>query len=1235
MREPEKQKKGTDLFFAKRKANLSPFCFPLLVLAFVLLSFFQISSAQENRPPLRTPISSAAEVDYPPFCFIDAEGRATGFSIELMRAAVNAMGRDVTFRKGTWSDVKGWLEQGEVQALPLVGRTSERESFFDFTFPYMLLHGAIVVREGTADIFNLEDLRGRKVAVMKADNAEEFLRREDRGMEITTTATSEEALRQLSEGLYDAVVIQRLVALRLIQEHGFTNLHVVNQPIDGFRQDFCFAVKEGDRDTLALLNEGLALVMADGTYRHLHAKWFAAMELPQRRIVIGGDHNYPPYEFLNEKGRPDGYNVELTRAIARAMGLDVEIRLGPWAEILKALESGQVDAMQGMFYSPERDRTLNFSQAHTMNQYVSVVRRGTGPPPASLADLADRRIIVQDRDVIQDFLESHGLGEQLILAETQEEVLRGVAAGKGDCGLVVRISALHFMQKHGWKDLTLGRHAFLTAEYCYAAPENRKALLTQLGEGLEMIRQSGEYRRIHEKWLGVYEQGPLRLLVVLRYLALVAGPLLLLLLAFFLWSWSLRKQVARRTSELKKSEMLLTAIIESIAAPVFYKDTKGVYLGCNQAFSKFIGLPKESIIGATAFDLTSKELAQRYFEADQALLREEKTQIYESEVLDGKGSPRRVIFHKALFRAPDGVVEGIAGAMVDITDLKLAQERIEHLNRVLRAIREVNQLIVRERDRDTLIHEGCRLLADSRGYAWALIILTDEDDRPVFWAESGMEEGSRKLVAMLEEGRLPPCTQRVWPEPRVLVTDDREDLCGGCPIGAECAGIQSMCVALAHDGKRFGYLLATLDERIGVDEEEQSLFAEMAGDLAYALRMFEVEEARERIERAHDSMQSQMLQAQKMESIGRLAGGVAHDYNNMLSVILGYAEMATGRVRPDDPLYADLQEIRKAANRSAEITRQLLAFARKQTVKPEILNLNETVEGMLRMLRRLIGEDITLVWLGGSKIWPVKMDPVQLDQVLANLCINARDAIAGVGSITIETENVTLDEVYCTEYVDASPGDYLVLTVGDTGSGMDRETLDRIFEPFFTTKGVGKGTGLGLPTVYGIVRQNNGFIHVYSEPGEGSTFRIYLPRYVGDDAQGGRPGADQGRVPQGRGETVLLVEDDPGMRKMAETMLQSLGYRVLAAESSDDAIRLVREHPGGIELLITDVVMPDMNGRQLAGKLLEIEPDLKCLFMSGYTANVIAHHGVLDKDVHFIEKPFSIKVIAEKIREIL
>jgi len=390
-----------------------------------------------------------------------------------------------------------------------------------------------------------------------------------------------------------------------------------------------------------------------------------------------------------------------------------------------------------------------------------------------------------------------------------------------------------------------------------------------------------------------------------------------------------------------------------------------------------------------------------------------------------------------------------------------------------------------------------------------------------------------------------------------------------------------------------------------------------------------------RAEDERRKLQEQLTQAQKMESIGRLAGGVAHDFNNMLSVILGNTELALDGLPEDSPLYKCLAEIRKSTDRSANLTRQLLAYARKQPVAPKTIDLNESIAAILQMLERLIGEDINLAWKPGRNLASVRIDPGQVDQLLANLCVNARGAIDhNGGNITIETGCASFDENYCSIHAGFVPGDFVTLTVSDDGCGMDAETLDNIFEPFFTTKGVGEGTGLGLSTVYGIVKQNNGFINAYSEKNFGTTFNIYLPAL-----EGVQPAVSVERdvaAPPARGdETILLVEDEPAILDLTQTLLERLGYRVLSAATPEEAIRQAQQHTAHINLLITDVVMPGMNGRDLNTKLLTINPDLRSLFMSGYTANVIAHQGVLDEGVNFIQKPFTVKDLATMVRHAL
>ncbi|RJO69439.1 MAG: PAS domain S-box protein [Myxococcales bacterium] len=386
-------------------------------------------------------------------------------------------------------------------------------------------------------------------------------------------------------------------------------------------------------------------------------------------------------------------------------------------------------------------------------------------------------------------------------------------------------------------------------------------------------------------------------------------------------------------------------------------------------------------------------------------------------------------------------------------------------------------------------------------------------------------------------------------------------------------------------------------------------------------------------ERERKQLQEQLQQAQKMESVGRLAGGVAHDFNNQLTAIIGHLALAMMDLEPGDPLNDSLSEAHQAAQRAANLTRQLLAFSRKQLIDPKVIDLNELICNLHKMLVRLIGEDIELKTLCAAAVHPVKVDPGQIEQAIINLAVNASDAIAGVGKLTIETANVTLDETYCQHHLHVQPGEYVMLAVSDTGCGMGAATRARIFEPFFTTKPKGKGTGLGLSMVYGIVRQHGGSVEVYSEIEQGTTFKIYFP--AADEQAVPLVSAIDNRIAPGGSETILLVEDEPAVRSIAVRTLNRQGYHVLEASSGPEAEQTVAGFPASIHLLLTDIVMPKMNGRELAERLSHKLPTLKVLYTSGYSESVIAHHGILEEGLQFLGKPYTPIALARKVREVL
>ncbi len=568
--------------------------------------------------------------------------------------------------------------------------------------------------------------------------------------------------------------------------------------------------------------------------------------------------------------------------------------------------------------------------------------------------------------------------------------------------------------------------------------------------------------------------------------------------------------------------------------------------------------------------------------------------------------------------------QGLIILSTDIEDRKQAELRVEHLNKVLRSIRDVNQLIVHETDRNTLLQKACDLMIQNQSYQVAFIVQTNENNEPQTWFKAGYIQHLDSLIDMLLTSQLPHCYSKAIGMNDILAVKIPAEDCRFCPLSPTYDGYQALFVKLSHRGNPFGILHVVMGKGIKADFEERMLLKELAEDISYALSTIRNIEHRKNLEK-------QLQQSRKLEAIGRLAGGVAHDFNNMLQTIIGYSEILLQDSGLSRTQTEYVEEIQKAGKRSAELTYQLLAFSRKQTIEPKIIDINRMIRELHKMLRRLIGEDIELNWHPGDSIPAIKMDEAQLNQILINLVVNARDAIVNTGIITIETAVQVLENDERLGKMELKQGEYVILSVSDTGSGIEKDNIDKIFEPFFTTKEPGKGTGLGLSTIYGIVKQNYGSINVYSEPEEGTTFRIYFPAYkeqFEDDLHFMKISPPKGV------ETILLVEDEKSLIKLTERQLRKLGYEVIACNSPEMALDKIKGIQK-LDLLITDVIMPGMSGKDLWEKLRTQLPDLNCLFMSGYTANVITHHGVLDAGIHFISKPFTIKDISLKIREIL
>jgi PAS domain S-box-containing protein len=630
----------------------------------------------------------------------------------------------------------------------------------------------------------------------------------------------------------------------------------------------------------------------------------------------------------------------------------------------------------------------------------------------------------------------------------------------------------------------------------------------------------------------------------------------------------------RVEGELRRSEELLRAVIDGTTDAVFMKDRDGRYVLCNEATARFLGTTVAGVLGRDDAELFDPASARAVQEQDRRVMGS-GVAVTEEDELTAAGVTRTFMVSKAPHRDEHGQVVGVIGIARDNTRRKQADAALRHSEELLRRA-------------EAMAHFGSWTLTVADG----TVLASGEATRLFGWAP-----GPHRLADLMALAH-PDDRPRVEAAVRAALAGEPFEMEHRIVVGGEVKWVQRR-----------------------VEPE-----ADPRGQVTRLIGVSHDVTARRRLE-------EQFRQAQKMEAIGTLAGGVAHDFNNLLTVITGYSTLLLGGLAPGDPAWDLLAEIHKAGERAGALTRQLLMFSRQQVLEPKVLDLNGVVADTERMLRRLIGEDVVLAVALDPALAPVRADPGQLEQALLNLAVNARDAMPRGGRLTIETRNVTLDEGYAAAHPGARPGAYVLLAVSDTGTGMDPQTRARVFEPFFTTKGPGRGTGLGLAVVHGVVTQSGGCIDVYSEAGRGTAFKVYLPA-TAERPPAGKSAPGLHAVPRGS-ETVLLVEDEDALRALAGNVLRSYGYTVLEAGDGREAVRVATEHPGPIDLLVSDVVMPHLGGRQLAERLAAVRPGVRVLFVSGYTDDAVVRHGVLEAEFAFLQKPFTPTALAQKVREVL
>ncbi|WP_319585792.1 PAS domain S-box protein [uncultured Desulfobulbus sp.] len=1180
----------------------------LLVLAH--FPWLQVHASDPGGKTART-VRVVMDNNYPPYVFVNSEGQVQGILADQWRLWQEKTGIQVEITATDWKEALRDMKAGKYDVIDTAFETEERKTWLDFGKPHARIEVAAYFDKAISAITNADSLQGFVVAVKEGDAAIDLLR--SRGVNNLVFFKGYEAIVQAAkEHKVNVFVVDTPPALYFLYKYGLQHDFKVSPPINV--GEFHRAVRKGNTALLQEIEAGFAL-LTPGELASIEKKWYGAPLLngiSGAHLLVGGSSLglvllllFLWNHSLRAAVRKRTAELERSREALR----ESEARYRELVEqastiILRMDREGRICFLNDYalrFFGYQLDEVIGQSVIGILVPETDSAGKNLREMIADIGRHPERYAINENENICRDgrrvwiawtnnplcdaegqFSEILCMGNEITDRRMAEEALRwerqrlefvidGSRLGVWEWNVQTNETVFNEI----WAEL-IGYTLKELLPYNYTTweellhPYDVERAKDALFSCVEGKNSAYdcEIRMRHKSGHWVWILD--RGKVFTRDAA--GNPL-----SMFGTHTDITT-IKRAEEEVQATSELLSQFIKNSPIYAFIKEvspTESRTLKASDNFQDMIGMPVAEMLGKTMAELFPSEFAAE-ITADDWQVVSQGNILQREEVLEGR------TYTTIKFPIRIGERNLLAGYTIDLSDRVRAEAALRESEATFRNIVQASPM-------------GIHLYQ------------LDKGDRLVF---IGANPAADRLLGVDNSRYIGMICEDAFPQLRD--TDIPERYRRAARFGENW---QIEHVSYAEGGITGAF--------------EVHAF-QMASDKVAVL--FNEISARKRAEEEREKLRGQLIQAQKMESVGRLAGGIAHDFNNMLSVIIGHCELALRGLETVHPLHASLQNIRMAAERSADLTRQLLAFARRQTVAPKLLDINTTVTGMLEMLRRLIGDGIDLVWQPESNPGQVLIDPSQLDQILVNLFVNARDAIGDTGKVTIETDLVTIDEQYCADHIEALKGAYVLLAVSDDGCGIDSATLPHLFEPFFTTKEMGKGTGLGLATVYGIVKQNKGFINVYSEPGQGTTFKIYLPRHSAGTEPAVEEVADQAATGS---ETVLIVEDEPMILEMATTMLESLGYTVLASSCPSEAIRLASEHGGTIQLLMTDVVMPEMNGRLLASHLRGLLPSLNCLFMSGYTANVIAHHGVLDEGMHFIQKPFTLQTLAAKIREAL